>query len=266
MLKLTGSVLFAGDWHGSLGQAEEAVRYAARRDVRTVFQLGDFGIWEGDRRFLDGLDSLLHRFGVRLFFIDGNHENFQLLYQRPLRGDGTRHIRQYITHVSRGTRLDWDGVRVLALGGAPSIDVKFREPGVSWWPEETITVAEAQAAISGGEADLMLCHDSPATAPNPITDDPAGQAMAERYFGAEALQNCRNHRELLAEVTDAVKPRLLLHGHYHRYMDNRFQHSDGTKARAIGLTEGRGPLLRSTTILHPLDVKMAVRSLDNRDK
>jgi predicted phosphodiesterase len=260
---LYGQIIFAGDWHGSFLQFDKVSEEAKRLGVSTIIQLGDFGIWHDDSRYLNKMTHYLQQRGQHLYFVDGNHEDFKRLATFPLQPDGTRKITKHITHLPRGLRLDWDGLNVLALGGAASIDRKHRRKGHAWWPEELITEEDVARAVEGGPADLMLCHDSPCTAPNSITDDPYLQNLAARDFGSDMIDYCHGNRVMLAKATDAVKPRLLLHGHYHMFMAGTYRHADGTTAYVKGLDQGTGMLERCTTVLGPEGVRAHILTLDN---
>lgn len=242
MIEPKDEFIIAGDWHGSPGQACQVIDYAGRNNIDTIVHAGDFGIWNGDERFLTKVQRRLESKGARIYFIDGNHENFPRLYEYPIIGDGTRQVRDNIFHIPRGHRWCWNGITFMGLGGAPSIDVMHREEGKTWWPEELITEEDVQKAIAPGPVDVMITHDSPYGAPNSITDDVYGQAMARKYYGADIVDQCTDHRRLLRRVTDAVIPRMLFHGHYHKYMAGSYYHEEGQHAIVIGLDQGQGPL------------------------
>jgi hypothetical protein len=107
----------------------------------------------------------------------------------------------------RGTRWTWHGLTWLALGGATSLDRVGRTEGVSWWPEEALTIADADRAVAGGPVDVMVTHDAPAG----VTVPGAGS-----YLWREETMNASYlNRELLREVVDVVGPTHLFHGHFH---------------------------------------------------
>ena len=149
---------------------------------------------------------------MQLLWIDGNHEDHSRLASLPLAGDGTRPISDHVTHLPRGFRWTWqdsDGKRYtwLALGGAVSVDRRWRTPGRSWWAEERISRNDADAAIAGGPVNVMVSHD----APNGVTIPGIGA----NDWPADVLRDADAHRTLLREVVDAVQPQHLWHGHYH---------------------------------------------------
>lgn len=238
--------VLAGDWHGSYGQAERVIQYAKRHAIPAIVQVGDFGIWNNDQKFLNKLQYDMEKYGKVLYFIDGNHENFPRLYEYPIVEDGTRQVRDNIFHLPRGFRWEWSGMSFLALGGAASIDKHFRVEGKSWWAEEAITEEDIAKAQEGGKVDVMITHDSPTGAPNAITDDPYGQAMARKNFGGDVLDYCYEQRQLLKQVTDVVTPRFLFHGHYHMWMEGIYTHDDEdqTIGYVQGLHQGNGPFMQ----------------------
>lgn len=261
-------ILVVGDVHGSWQQMEKAIRYAHDSGLDTIFQVGDYGIWHNDKPFLNQQQHLLEEWGIQLLFIDGNHENFPRLYDKKVLDDGTRYVRENITHVPRGYRWEWHGLTFLGLGGAASIDKRFRRPGYSWWPEELITVEDILTAQAGGPVDVMFTHDSPRTAPNSVTDDYMGQLGAIEYYGAAEVAYCTDHRDRLAEVTNVTTPRLLIHGHYHKAMYGTYMHGDdnNTMGDVRGLDEGRSPITNYTMRLNFDDVKRRIEELDKITK
>jgi calcineurin-like phosphoesterase family protein len=268
MFREPNKVLVAGDWHGSFVQADNVIRHAKEQGIDTIFQVGDFGIWHNDKPFLNKMEFLLNQWNIELYFIDGNHEDFPRLYDKKVLEDGTRYVRPHITHIPRGYRWEWHGLTFLALGGAASIDRKHRRTGYSWWPEELITVEDIITAQSGGPVDIMFTHDSPRTAPNSVTDDAVGQLGALKYYGAEALATCTDHRDRLAEVTNVTTPRILFHGHYHQKMSGIYVHQDEnhTVGDVFGLDEGRAKLHLHTFILDFEWAKKRIEELDTITK
>lgn len=250
MIDLKGRFIIAGDWHGSAMEALDVISEAHVRDIPVIIHVGDFGIWRNDKPFLNKVESALDQYGIELYFIDGNHENFDMLYAKSFKEDGTRYVRNHISYLPRGHRWEWQGVSFMALGGAASIDRKFRKEGYDWWPHELLTEHDIAKAIEGGPVDVMFTHDSPSTAPNAITDNLSGQMNARRSFGTQALETCTWHRTQLARVTDAVVPKMLFHGHYHQFMQGTYTHKGEIHARGCytGLDQGTGAFHKHTYI------------------
>ena len=141
----------------------------------------------------------------------------------PSRPDGFVEVTDRILWAPRGHRWTWQGVRFLALGGAFSIDRRDRKLDSGrwgWFKEEVITAEEAQRAIAGGPADVLLTHDAPVGA--------LPMVAGGRYDPA-TLQSARH----VQEVASATKPKLLLHGHWHQFQQVRLP---GQETEVIGLS------------------------------
>lgn len=139
-------------------------RYVSRHDVLII--LGDAGmVWSEEDCCIQDYEYL----GPTVLFIDGNHENFDLLEQFPIveRFDAKVHyLDRDVFHVLRGEILRINGLSFLCLGGATSIDKEYRIPGISWWEEEHIRDKDVTRAIEnvknqGGGVDYVLTHCAP---------------------------------------------------------------------------------------------------------
>lgn len=212
-----GRVLVAGDWHGNrywaLNVIQRVPQLLAGQQRRLVLHLGDFGIWSGDegRRYLAAINTALDQVEAELWFIDGNHEDFTELAR--LSGGapvGWRvAVQPRIWHLSRGHRWNWHDRWWLACGGGVSLDAATRRAGLDWWPQEEITDQQEAWILSGGAADVMVCHDCPAA----VTHD-FGSVPPE-WSHADVTRN-EAHRARLQRMTETVRPAHLMHGHLHR--------------------------------------------------
>lgn len=205
-------ILFVGDSHGNYHFFREAVDKALELGCQTIVQLGDFGFWEpysDGKEYLDNVARALKQKNLECVWIDGNHESHSYLRAHYVKDqEGFVSIRPSLWYAQRGLRWTWRNTRFLALGGAYSIDENYRTWGVDWWPEETITYAEAQKAIDGGPADIMLCHDAPLG-----VEGLAGETEdRQKDLWPKTVSN----RTLLRSVFDEVQPKLVVHGHWHK--------------------------------------------------
>lgn len=248
-------IVFAGDWHGYAQQAQNVLFAARDKDIHHVIQVGDFGVWRDEmhQKFLHRVNEAAKLFDIHIYFVDGNHEDFPHLYSYPLAEDGTRTVRSNIHHLPRGFRWNWLGVDFLAMGGAYSVDRKWRTEGHSWFREETISDDDVRNAFlnerntRGGRTDVLVSHDSPAGAPNPVTDKPARQAEGIRMFGEGAIYEANLHRHALKAVTDLADPALIVHGHYHAHDQRSYiREFTGNRCDVISLDEGGASLHKHT--------------------
>lgn len=131
-----------------------------------VIICGDFGgIWSGGKDDAYWLKWLKEKPFTTLF-VDGNHENFNLLNQYPVtewNGGLVHVINDSIIHLMRGQVFTIDGLKFFTMGGALSIDKARRKEGVSWWKEELPTHQEFETALDNLEkhswtVDYVLSH------------------------------------------------------------------------------------------------------------
>ena len=162
-----------------------------------VIILGDFGIIWGNTKdekyWLDWLDNK----PFTTLFVDGNHENFDLLYTYPVvdyHGGKAHKIRDNVYHLMRGYVFDIDGKKFFAFGGARSHDISdgildpmefddeeefkklyhsfqkrgkmFRVKGFSWWEQEMPNDEELERGRQSlkevnNEIDFVISHCAP---------------------------------------------------------------------------------------------------------
>ena len=161
-------VYVTGDIHGEIERFQEkAVKRLKKRD--TLIVLGDFGfLWNGEKAERKNLKWLTKR-RYQLLFIDGCHENFDMLKEYPVveyKGGKARHLGGNLYYILRGSVLDIDGLKLLCFGGAESWDKEDREEGVNWWRSELPTSDELEYCSSNlrsvqGNVDYILTHDAP---------------------------------------------------------------------------------------------------------
>lgn len=244
MLEQPSRVLIAGDWHGNGHWATGVIDYASTRRCDVIVHVGDFGFWRDvpdTQVYLDEVHQALEYTGLRLLWVDGNHEDHERLNALDIDPiSGLRFITSRIAHVPRGFRWVWHGQTWLGLGGAHSIDRAQRKEGISWWPEERLTLNDINLAIEGGRADIMICHDCP--------DRVSIPGLSGRW-PLRDLAMSEESRRLLGTVVDAVRPHWLFHGHYHRRYAGERIAADGWRTEIVGLSEDATSANGNTLVL-----------------
>jgi predicted phosphodiesterase len=116
-----------------------------------VIICGDFGcVWGNggaDKYWLDWLNGK----NFTTLFVDGNHENFDLLYQYEVEewcGGKIHRLRDSVIHLMRGEVYTIAGKKFFAMGGASSHDKPWRIEGQSWWKEELPSDSEYENAMN----------------------------------------------------------------------------------------------------------------------
>jgi hypothetical protein len=128
-----------------------------------------------------------------------------------------------ILYANRGARWVWGGKTFVSLGGANSIDFESRTEWVSWWKQEQITLADIYNTANDGHADVMITHDCPLG----VNLWPEG--YSDGGWSPKALRYANESRESLRHAVNAIKPDILFHGHYHKYIDTITVLNDGVE-------------------------------------
>lgn len=211
------TLAFAGDWHGDTFWAKNVLHVLNGMGIKRLYHVGDFGLWPGNdgASFLYKTHRWLEKYDMEIWVTPGNHEDWPRLEQlyAKYQGEIAPVSKKYsrIKFLPRGYRWEDQGVSFVSLGGAPSIDREYRREGKSWWPEEMITTEHVAQTVAGGYADIMITHDSPRPGVRRVEEIVSGKSMWSTAVKAYAAVG----RELLTQAFDGVKPRLLVHGHYH---------------------------------------------------
>lgn len=112
------------------------------------------------------------------------------------------------------------------------MDRVTRTKGESWWAEETLTEDDlSRALIMGrirGPVDVLLSHDAPSCVPLSLPPPAA-------FWDVADLARSDGHRERVQSVVRALKPSLVLHGHYHIRQQWSGLHADGTDITVVSL-------------------------------
>lgn len=170
-------------------------RTMTKNDV--VIIAGDFGgVWNYDgessseRYWLNWLNDK----PFTTVFVDGNHENFNRLYEYPVKkwnGGDVHEIRKSVLHLMRGEIFNIEGKKFWVFGGASSHDINdgildwekdhdkikewnrdpyklFRIRNMSWWEQELPTQKEMdhgyqQLENAGYKVDYIVTHCPPAS-------------------------------------------------------------------------------------------------------
>jgi len=161
-------IYVTGDMHGVRERFSAPVLHKLKKDDYLLV-CGDFGfIWEGTKEET----AFLKKIGKKKYtvaFIDGSHENFELLEQYPEEafcGARARHISGNLWHLKRGQIYTIDGARVFAMGGGENTDFDNQTVSTKWTGREMpsddeLREGERNLKAAGNEVDYIITHEPP---------------------------------------------------------------------------------------------------------
>ena len=236
------SIYVTGDCHGGFQRLTTRnfpqLKGMSRDDYMII--AGDHGgVWAGEQADGHHLNWLEDKPFTTLF-VDGNHENFDLLnayLEQEWHGGRVHVVRPHVLHLMRGQVFDIGRFTWFTMGGAASHDIqdsildpaapdferrywmlrrmnaRFRVLIHSWWPEEMpseaeYTEAEVNLERAGWCVDCILTHCAPTS---------IAQRLNQHY-----------QPDRLTDFLEAVRQRCRFSkwfcGHYHvnQMIDERF--------------------------------------------
>ena len=236
------SIYVTGDCHGGFQRftTKNFPQLKGMRRDDCVMIAGDFGgIWAGEQADGHHLDWLEDKPFTTLF-VDGNHENFDLLNAYPEQewnGGRVHVVRPHVLHMMRGQIFEIGGLIWFTMGGAASHDIQdgildpaapdferrywtmrrmndqFWVLGKSWWPQEVpseVEYAEAEANLerAGWQVDCILTHCAPTSVTRVLNPNYQSDRLTD--FLEKVKERCRFSQWFC--------------GHYHtnRVVDGRF--------------------------------------------
>lgn len=180
-------------------------RMLSKKDYLII--CGDFGgIWDNGRTDLYWQKWLDAKSWTTLF-VDGNHENFELLNEFPtvrFKGGQAHKINNSIYHLKRGQIFTIEDKTFFTMGGASSHDKHLRKEHISWWKEEIPSDREFNFALKklqqyNWSVDYVITH----CAPDSI------QGLMAQHYEHDRITN------FLEVVNSRLKFKHWYFGHYH---------------------------------------------------
>ena len=171
---------------------------------------------------LQDVEDNLRIYNVHVWMCRGNHDD-------PKFFDGSMDLKfPHIHFVKDYEVVEIEGMRVLFVGGATSIDRALRREGISWWPNEVFELRETDA-----EPDIVVTHTAPSFC------QPMALAHQIPILGTDDRSDVHlvvEERELCKQLYENLKkkPRLWVYGHFHNHY---FQVYDKTEFRGLAIME-----------------------------
>ena len=216
-------IFITGDTHGVF-DFDKLKRFAASCELdRTdyIIVAGDCSvIWS--QELLPEYTGMFEDLGATILFVDGNHENFDMLYNYPTityLGGQVHQVSSNIYHLCRGEIFEIYGKSFLALGGGESGDISKLKEHENWWKEEQITKSDYENAIENlskhnNAVDIVVSHMPPTTILPQIAEELTCCGEELPWYIELKLIPKISH-EYLQQIADVVKCKDWYFGHIH---------------------------------------------------
>lgn len=182
-------IYVTGDTHGEMQRFHSSeMRRLGKGD--TLIICGDFGfIWDGGEQEEKNLNKLGSR-KYTILFLDGTHENFDLLGKYPTEewnGGKVHHICGNLYHLMRGQVYEIEGRKIFTFGGGESNEKQIRMEVKKWWPCEMPSMDEMREGVNNLKSadlqvDYIFTHEPP-----PRVDLVPGRIKSENRNQLEAF-------------------------------------------------------------------------------
>jgi hypothetical protein len=171
-------IFITGDTHGNIDINKlNSKKFPDQKNLTKsdfVIVAGDFGlVWDESKECKYWVKWLSEK-NFTTLFIDGNHENFNLINSYEVqnwKGGKVHKISESIMHLMRGQVFSIDDLKFFTFGGAKSSDKEYRTENVSWWKEEMPSKEEYDEGIRNLElnswtVDYIVTHTCPVEVQN----------------------------------------------------------------------------------------------------
>lgn len=237
-------IYVTGDCHGDFQRFTKQQRKQlpfALTEHDSMLVCGDLGLlWARDKELEYNL-QWLSRLPCRILWVQGNHENYDMIAEYPLESWHGGYVRQIVRDriilLERGEIFELEGKRFLTFGGASSHDVQggildrtspnyqedrrravkrklpYRVKHESWWEQELPTEEEMQRCRDNlskvnYKVDYVITHCLSSSMQEEL-EDYYGGGIGPKLYEQDILT------DFFEELEEKLQYRLWICGHYH---------------------------------------------------
>ncbi len=189
-------VFVCGDTHGSYDINKlNSSNFPEQKELTkddVLIQLGDFGNYWTQPQTKEEL-YWLNWLAAKKFtfaFIDGNHDNHNLIWALPQeeKWGGKVHVDHRaqgdIFYLKRGEIYTINQKKILAVGGALSVDRHLRTEHIDYWSTEMLSKADENNTLdnldkNNWKVDYVLTHTLPDSIIYPFLDNPNSEKFRD---------------------------------------------------------------------------------------
>jgi DNA repair exonuclease SbcCD nuclease subunit len=242
-------VFYLGDIHGNFNLIHQYVKLYGIKDAH-IIQVGDFGVGfktvEKETRMLEMFHDILVKNNVHVWAIRGNHDYKPHFDNDPFGFTNIHLIPDY-------TVLELVGKRILCIGGAISVDRKYRYTkaqrvgnfdnqtlGVeSWWPDE-LFILDRDKLGEMRDIDIVVTHTAPhyCEPDNTFGFGPFVEGIVRETGDTELKTDLLVERQQVTDAFTILKMNNnITHHYYGHFHKTDVMNYDGIKHRLLNVNE-----------------------------
>jgi len=184
-------IMVIGDVHANWPELNTIIN---KKHPEIILACGDFGFWPREKQY--DIRRLLTQ-GSKIYWCDGNHEDFLSLNNRP-----SNQVHPNVFYMPRGHTMKLpDGRNVLFFGGADSYDKDSRILGFDWFKEEIPSIEDFdKLSLIKEKVDIVISHTCP---------------LEFDIISPLEIKINDPTRRILSHILQVFKPSLWYFGHWH---------------------------------------------------
>lgn len=202
-------LLFCGDVHGLIpGLVSRLCDEMSLTDTDCIV-CGDFGVGfdKSWNNLYSKLEKKLKKANNHIWVVRGNHDNPKYFEEEG------KYSKDYVTFMEDYKIYTIAGKTILPIGGATSLDKKYREEGKTWWPDEVIKRVEMKTLPV--RVDVIVSHQCP------MIFDPIHLRFDDE--DDKLFEEVQNERDYLSEIAFNVKADYWYYGHHHEHYKGEYK-------------------------------------------
>jgi predicted phosphodiesterase len=222
-------VFIIGDVHGRFDALKERVRVNDLKDCILIC-VGDYGIgfsfsFKEEINTQRHLNDFFKERNIKFYTIRGNHDDPSYFRGASRLAFSNLELLEDYTTIIINTQ------KFLFVGGAVSIDRRFRQRDVSYWVDEIFIYDESKIV----ECDVLITHSTPTWLGPVDKDSISGWCAKDSTLWEECLDERKKHDRLFK----LAKPKRSYHGHFHQSTVVDFDECWGTILDELEIKEHR---------------------------
>jgi UDP-2,3-diacylglucosamine pyrophosphatase LpxH len=223
-------IVFVGDQHGEFGKALYDVKRLGLENCYIV-QCGDQGLgFHKPNYYKTELGKLNKHFSeknIHWYVTRGNHDSPEY-FKETNNPFGLSNI----TLLQDYSELELLGQNILLVGGAISVDRRFRVPNKSWWAdEEFVLKLDHEFPYKDRQYDIVVTHTRPGVC-GAFKGFDNIQYWCDQDF--DLKNDLIEESQKLDYLYERTKPKRWLYGHFHQSLITQYEN---TEFRCLNIDE-----------------------------